>query len=223
MQQTEHPAPRFQNPYTISEDIANSVTHGIGVGLAIAGLILLVVLAVLEGDPWRVVAFSIYGASLIFLYLASTIYHSLLNIDVKRIMQKVDHSAVYILIAGTYTPFLLISLRDTGLGWVLFGVVWGLAVVGILFKAVFINRYEVIATIAYVAMGWMCVLVWQQMVAHVPPGGVAWLVAGGIVYTLGVLFYAWQKLPYNHTIWHLFVLGGSICHFVSVAHLVPTT
>lgn len=212
--------PLYENPYTLGEDIANVVTHGIGAGLSIAGLILLVVLAVIEGDPRRIVAFSIYGASLIFLYFTSTLYHSFQNIHIKRFMQKVDHSAVYILIAGTYTPFLIISMHGA-LGWSMLALVWGLALAGILFKMLFINRFEVVATLAYVAMGWMCVLVWQQMVANVPPGGIAWLIAGGVIYTAGVIFYAWQKLPYNHAIWHVFVLGGSVCHFVSVAYLIP--
>lgn len=210
----------YENPYTLREEIANSVTHGIGAGLSVVGLVLLVVLAAMEGDAWRIVGFSIYGASLIILYLASTLYHSFQNVRIKRVLQKVDHAAIFILIAGTYTPFLLISVRGA-LGYGMLALVWSIALGGIIFKAFFINRFEIMATLAYVAMGWLCVLIWNEFVANVPPAGVAWLMAGGIVYTAGVIFYAWRRLPYNHAIWHGFVLAGSACHFVSVFHLMP--
>jgi hemolysin III len=207
--------------YTIGEEIANSVTHGIGTGLSIAGLTLLVALAVIYGDVWRVVSFSIYGSSLVLLYLASTLYHSIQHPKVKRVLRIFDHAAIYLLIAGTYTPFTLVSMRGPW-GWTLFGIVWGLALLGIAFKTVFIGRYEKLATVAYVLMGWLVVAVFKEMLVTIPTGGVIWLVAGGVVYTLGVLFYAWQKLPYNHAIWHLFVLGGSICHFFAILfHVLP--
>lgn len=207
--------------YTVGEEIANSVTHGIGAGLSIAGLTLLVVLAAIYGDVWRVVSFSIYGSSLVLLYLASTLYHSIQHPKVKQVLRIFDHSAIYLLIAGTYTPFTLVSMRGP-LGWTIFGVVWGLALLGIAFKTVFIGRFEKLATAAYILMGWLVVVAFKEMLVTIPPGGVAWLMAGGIVYTLGVLFYAWQKLPYNHAIWHLFVLGGSICHFFAILfHVLP--
>jgi hemolysin III len=207
--------------YTTGEEIANSVTHGIGAALSIAALTLLVALAVIYGDVWRVVSFSIYGSSLVVLYLCSTLYHSIQYPKVKRVLRIFDHSAIYLLIAGTYTPFTLVSMRGPW-GWTLFGVVWGLALLGIAFKTVFIGRYEKLATAAYVLMGWLVVIAFKQMLVTVPPGGVIWLVIGGVVYTIGVIFYAWEKLPYNHAIWHLFVLGGSACHFFAILfHVLP--
>jgi hemolysin III len=205
--------------YTIGEEIANSITHGIGAALSVAGLTLLVVLAAIYGDTWRVVSFSIYGSSLILLYLASTLYHSIQHHKVKRILRIFDHAAIYLLIAGTYTPFTLVSMRGPW-GWSLFGVVWGLALMGITFKTLFIGRYEKVATAAYVLMGWLVVVAFKQMVLTIPPGGIVWLVIGGVAYTLGVLFYAWEKLPYNHAIWHLFVLAGSISHFFAILFYV---
>jgi len=213
--------PTWKNPfYTRSEEIANSITHGIGAALSVVGLILLVVLAVIYGDIWRVVSFSIYGSSLIMLYLASTLYHSLPQPKVKRILRKFDHAAIYILIAGTYTPFLLVSLRGS-IGWTFFALVWGMAAAGILWKMFFLGKLEVLATIIYILMGWMCVFAFKDMLAYVPPLGITMLVTGGVVYTLGVIFYAWEKLPYNHAIWHLFVLGGSICHYAAITTLIP--
>ncbi len=212
--------PVWQNPfYTRGEEIANSITHGVGVALAVAGLSALVLLAVIYGDVWRVVSFSIYGGSLIILYLASTLYHAVQHQKTKEILRVFDHAAIYVLIAGTYTPFLMISIRGA-LGWTLLVFVWGLALLGIAWKIFFIGRLEVLATIVYILMGWMCVFIFKEMVLNVPPPGVAFLFAGGIVYTLGVIFYAWNKLPYNHAIWHLFVLGGSVFHFCAIVTLV---
>jgi hemolysin III len=206
--------------YSLGEEIANSVTHGIGLGLSVAGMTILVVLAAIYGDIWRVVSFSIYGSSLIILYLASTLYHSFQKPEIKRVFRILDHASIYLLIAGTYTPFTLVSLRGPW-GWTIFGVVWAMALVGIAFKTVFIGRYEIVATAAYVLMGWVCVVAFRQMLVYVPSGGLTFLIIGGVVYTIGVIFYAWQKLPYNHAIWHLFVLGGSICHFFAVFNLLP--
>jgi hemolysin III len=205
--------------YTRGEEIANGVTHGIGAGLAVVGLVGLVVLAARNGDAWQVVSASIYGACLVLLFLASTLYHSIQNPRVRPILRRVDHAAIYLLIAGTYTPFTLISLRGPS-GWTLFGVVWGLALAGVLFKVFFINRLHLVSTLAYVAMGWLCVFFFGQMLAQVPPNGVFWLVAGGVCYTLGVIFYIVRRIPYGHAIWHLFVLGGALCHFFSVRTLI---
>ena len=216
-----HDKPSWQDPfYTLPEEIANSVTHGIGVALSAAGLITLIVLAVLYGDGWSVVGFTVFGACLLALYMASTLYHAIQHRPAKRILRKCDHAAVYLLIAGTYTPFLLISLRGT-IGVPLLAVVWTMAALGVLWKIFFTGRYEVVATMVYILMGWMCVFALRQMVANVPPAGVALLFAGGIVYTLGVIFYALEKIPYNHAVWHLFVLGGSACHFAAVMTLLP--
>ncbi|MFN2123672.1 MAG: PAQR family membrane homeostasis protein TrhA [Candidatus Promineifilaceae bacterium] len=215
-----HDKPSWQNPfYTLREEIANSVTHGIGAALSAAGLVVLVILAYLYGDVWQVVGFTVFGASLLILYLASTLYHAIQHRPAKRILRKFDHAAVYLLIAGTYTPFLLISLRGT-IGVPLLIFIWAAAFVGVLWKLFFTGRYEVIATIIYILMGWMSIFAYRQMVTYIPPLGVALLIAGGIVYTLGVLFYALEKIPYNHAVWHLFVLGGSACHFAAVVTLL---
>lgn len=205
--------------FTLGEEIANGITHGLGAILSIAGLAVLVALAALYGTVWHIVSFSIFGASLIILYTASTLYHSIQIPQARRVLRIIDHSSIFLLIAGTYTPFLLTALRGP-LGWTLFGIIWGIAILGILFKVFFIGKWEVVSTLAYVAMGWLCVIAFGQMLATMPAHAVAWLVAGGITYTIGVLFYAIKKIPYNHTIWHLFVLGGSFCHFFAVSSLV---
>ena len=212
--------PSWRNPfYTQGEEIANSVTHGIGAALAVAGLTVLVVLSAIYGDAWRVISFSIYGGSLIILYSASTIYHSVQHPKAKRLFRNLDHTSIYVLIAGTCTPFMLIAVRGA-MGWTLLAIVWAMALTGIIWKIFFIGRLEVIATIMYIFMGWLGVIAFRQMLVNIPPLGVTMLFAGGIVYTLGVIFYAWEKLPYNHAIWHLFVLGGSICHFFAMVTLV---
>lgn len=215
-----HDKPSWQDPfYTLREEIANSVTHAVGVALSAAGLITLVILAIYYGDVWRVVGFSVFGASLLALYLASTLYHAIQHRPVKRILRKCDHAAVFLLIAGTYTPFLLISLRGT-IGMPLLAVIWTIAVLGVLFKMFFTGRYEILAIIAYILMGWLSIFAYRQMVTHIPPLGVTLLFAGGFVYTLGVLIYALEKVPYNHAVWHLFVMGGSACHFAAVVTLL---
>lgn len=205
--------------YTLGEEIANGITHGLGAALSIAGLAVLVALAAVYGTVWHIVSFSIFGASLIILYTASTLYHSIQIPQARPVLRIIDHASIFLLIAGTYTPFLLTALRGP-LGWWLLGIVWGIALLGIVFKVFFIGRWEVVSTLAYVGMGWLCMVAFKQMLAVVPPAGVAWLVAGGIVYTVGVIFYALQRVPYSHTIWHLFVLGGSVCHFFAVTALV---
>lgn len=211
---------RAGRPNTLGEEIANSITHGIGAALSIAGLVILVVLAVTRGDAWRIVSFSIYGATLIILYLASTLYHSFRHPGVKRIFRIIDHSSIFLLIAGTYTPFLLVRLRSTT-GWILFGIIWALAGLGIGFKALYINRHAKISVAIYVAMGWLCVVAIRQMLANIPAGGIIGLAAGGLLYTAGIVFYAWHGLRYSHAIWHLFVLGGSISHYYSILFFLP--
>ena len=205
--------------YTLGEEIANSITHGIGTGLSIAGLTVLVVLAVIYGDVWRVVSFSIFGSTLVLLYLASTLYHGFQNPRVKKIFQVFDHSAIYLLIAGTYTPFLLVSLRGAW-GWTFLAVIWGIAFLGIGFKALFIDRYQKLSALGYVLMGWLCVIAGKELLSSVPQVALIWLAAGGMIYTIGIIFLAWRKIPYGHTIWHLFVLGGSICHYFAVVNLL---
>jgi len=198
-----------------AEEIANSVTHGIGLVLSIAGFVVLLVLAILRGTAWHIVACSVYGASLVCLYAASTLYHVAISPKLKRALKIFDHSAIYLLIAGTYTPFLLLNLRGPW-GWSLFGVVWGLAFAGILFKLWFMDHFEHASTGVYVAMGWLVIVAAKPVLAHVPLATLIWLIAGGILYSTGVVFYVWKRLPYSHAVWHVFVLGGSICHYFAV-------
>ncbi len=207
--------------YTIGEEIANAVTHGLGAGLSIAGLVILVVFSAILGDPWRVVSFAIYGGTMIALYLASTLYHGIQHPGAKRILQTIDHASIYLLIAGTYTPILLISLRGAW-GWTLLGLVWGLALFGILFQVMSSNSKGKLGLITYLLMGWLCLVAMRELIINVPPGGLGLLVAGGLFYTVGTLFYVWHKLPYNHAIWHLFVLAGSASHFFAMLfHILP--
>lgn len=197
------------------EEVMNAVTHGIGTLLAVAGLVLLTVFAYLYGDIWHIVSFSIYGTTLVLLYLTSTLYHSFTNERLKYIFKILDHSAIYLLIAGTYTPFTLVPLHGV-LGWTVFGLVWGLAALGIALKVFFVGRFKIVSTICYVAMGWFIVIAIKPLLATVSTMGIVWLIVGGLFYTLGSVFYMWNKLPYNHAIWHLFVLAGSISHFIAV-------
>lgn len=201
---------------TLGEEIANSITHGIGAALATAALTILVVFAALKGDTWRVVSFTIYGASLVLMYLSSTLYHSITNLKAKRYFRIMDHSSIFLLIAGTYTPITLIALRGTRWGWTIFGSIWGLAILGILFKLMFYGKLEKLSVVFYVLMGWLAVVAIKPMITNLPPGLLIWIAIGGLSYTLGIIFYAWTKLPYSHSIWHLFVLGGSISHFFGI-------
>jgi len=201
------------------EEIANAITHGIGLLLSIAGFVVLLVWAALRGTAWHIVACSIYGATLICLYTASTLYHAVISPRVKRALRIFDHSAIYLLIAGTYTPFLLVSLRGPW-GWSLFGVIWGLALVGVLFKFWFVERFAILSTAVYIAMGWLVVIAAKPVITHLPLTAIIWLLAGGLAYTGGVIFFAAKRIPYSHAIWHLFVLAGSICHYFAVLSTV---
>lgn len=201
---------------TLGEEIANGITHGIGAALATAALTILVVFAALKGDTWRIVSFSIYGASLVLMYISSTLYHSITNLKAKRYFRIMDHSSIFLLIAGTYTPITLIALRGTGWGWTIFGLIWGLAILGILFKLMFYGKLEKLSVVFYILMGWLAVVAIKPMIANLPTGLLLWIAIGGLSYTLGIIFYAWTKLPYSHSIWHLFVLGGSISHFFGI-------
>lgn len=207
--------------YSLAEEIANSITHGLGALLSVAGLTLLVTFAAHQSDVWRVVSFSIYGASMIVLFLASTLYHSFQHPGAKKVFKILDHCSIYLLIAGTYTPFLLVSMRNMT-GWILFAIVWTLAALGIIFKVVFGSKYKKISVSTYILMGWLVLVASGDLADNLSTGGIYWLVAGGLLYTLGVIFYLWHKLPFNHAIWHLFVLAGSACHFFSVLfHVLP--
>ena len=205
--------------YSLGEEIANSITHGIGAALSVAALVLMVVFAAYSADPWRIVGVSVFGATLIILYLASTLYHAFPQPRVKKIFRIFDHAAIYLLIAGTYTPFLLVSLRGPW-GWTLFVILWGSAVAGCVFKAFFIGRWDRITTGLYVAMGWTIVIVAKPAYEALPAGALILMFIGGMAYTSGVVFYAWQRLPYHHAIWHLFVLCGSLSHFFAILFFI---
>ena len=211
---------KFVPQYTPGEEIANSITHAVAMGMAIAALVVLIVSAVSQGDAWHVVSFSIFGSTLILLYLASTLYHAIPLPKAKRILKTLDHSAIFLLIAGTYTPFMLVSMRGTT-GWIVFAVVWVLAVAGVVLKCCCVYRFKRLSLSIYLGMGWLCVLVMRDMYASLPGTSLALLALGGLAYTLGVVFYVWKRLPYSHAIWHLFVIAGSTLHFFSVLHTLP--
>jgi len=206
---------QVSTPCLSAEELANSLTHGVGLILSIAGFATLLSLAVMRGNGWRIVSCAIYGSTLLCLYAASTFYHGMRSRRLKRILNICDHSAIYLLIAGTYTPFLLVNLRG-GWGWSLFGVIWGLAMAGILFKVWFVEHSSVLSTAVYLLMGWLALVAVKPMLVRIPASGLLWLLAGGVFYTVGVVFYAWKKVPYNHAIWHGFVLAGSTCHYFAV-------
>lgn len=199
----------------LREDIANVVTHGAGLLMAVAAVPVLVVLGALRGTPLHVTSFAVYGATLVLVYAASTAYHAARQPRLKRFFHFLDHAAIYLLIAGTYTPVTLISLQGPW-GWTLLSFVWVLAVGGCIFKLFFVGRYPAFSTTLYLAMGWLVVIAIGPVVEAVPEVGVAWLVAGGLSYTFGVVFFAWERLPYNHAVWHLFVIAGSACHYVAM-------
>jgi len=204
---------KSDSQYTLTEEIYHSITHGIGAALAVAGLVVLVVHAAQVGDARRIVSFSIFGGSLTLLYLASTLYHSFQNERIKRFFRHIDHLSIFLLIAGTYTPVTLISLRGTW-GWTLFGLIWGFAVGGIVYEMLFLGRYKWITVTIYLGMGWLAIVAIKPMLTMVPRGLLWWLLAGGLFYTGGILFYVRKKVLYHHVLWHLFVLFGSACHFL---------
>lgn len=207
--------------YTVLEEVLHAVTHGVGVVLSILGLSWMLYLSVGAEDPWRIVASSIYGATLITLFLASTVYHSMYASRHREIFKLLDHCAIYLLIAGTYTPFLLVAMRSNT-GWWLFGTVWALATAGIIKKLWFRHRFPRIALASYLAMGWLAVVAAPQLAEAIGANGMAWLVAGGVLYTVGAVFYVARKVPFNHTVWHVFVLGGGLCHFLGIVwHVLP--
>jgi hemolysin III len=191
----------------------------VGLLVSVAGLVLLVVFAALKGDAWHVVSCSIFGATLVLLYGASTAYHAIPAPKAKSVLRVLDHAAIYLLIAGTYTPFVLVNLRG-GWGWALFGVVWGLAAFGVLLETISLQRVRVFSLVLYLGLGWLVAIAIKPLLDNVAIGGVVLLVLGGLAYTGGVVFYAWRKLPYHHAVWHLFVMAGSALHFFAVLFYV---
>jgi len=207
--------------YTAQEELANRLTHGLAAALSLFGLVTLVIAASRTGDPFRIVSSAIFGGALCLFYVISTLYHSIRNPKARYVFRVLDHAGIYVVIAGSYTPLTLVSLR-AGNGWALFGVVWGLAVVGIIFKSFMTHRLKFLAPALYVALGWLIVVDLEGLLTMVPPSGVFWLVAGGLCYTVGILFYAIDRIPYNHAIWHVFVVAGSFCHYLAILwYVVP--
>jgi len=202
---------------SVGEEIANSVIHGAGALLSLAAIPVLVVSAVLRHDPWQVVGGAVFGAMMFLLYLASTLYHAVPGARAKQVLKRFDHAAIYLLIAGSYTPFALGALRGVW-GWSLLAAIWALALAGVAFKSIFGARYPALSTTIYLLMGWLAVIAYRPIGDHVAPAGVALIVAGGLSYTAGVVFYSWKRLRYGHAVWHLFVLAGTVCHFFAALH-----
>lgn len=201
--------------YSPLEEKINIISHAVGFVLSIIGLVFLVTHAILHGDVWHIVSFSIFGASLITLYAASIFYHGSKKPELRSRLRVIDHTSIYVLIAGTYTPFALVTLHGT-IGWVIFGTTWGLALIGIILKIFFTGKYSIISTIMYVLMGWIIVIDIKPLIYNFPFEGLIWLIAGGISYTIGAILYSINKIKFNHAIFHIFVLIAGLCHFISV-------
>ena len=207
---------------SLSERLFNTITHGIGSILSIVALVLMVVYASYNSDAWSIVGVSIFGSTLILLYMSSTLYHAFSNGRVKQIFKTLDQSFIYLLIAGTYTPVLLITLRNT-LGWTVFVLVWAMAIGGIIHRIFFFDKLKKLSLVSYIVMGWLSLIVFKSLLNAAPAELVVWLLIGGAFYTGGLIFYSWEKLPFNHAIWHLFVLGGSFSHFMGIyIYLIPS-
>ena len=212
---------RIIKKFSIEEERANWISHAAAAVLSVVALILLIVYSVSYGDVWYTVSFSIYGACLIFLYVSSALYHGIANSRVKGIFEKLDHSSIFLLIAGSYTPFCLTVFRGK-IGWTIFGIQWGLAVIGIIFKCLWIDRYIVVSTLIYVLMGWFIIFFIKPLYTYIGTTGVILMFAGGLSYTLGLIFFGLPIFKYHHTVWHLFVIAGSIFHFFSILfYLLP--
>ncbi|HEX9093196.1 MAG TPA: hemolysin III family protein [Coriobacteriia bacterium] len=201
--------------YTLGEDIANSITHGVGVAFSISAMTLLIVFAVLWGDSWGLASAIVFGTSLVLLYSGSTLYHSLPFPRARHVFKIIDHCAIYVLIAGSYTPFTLVTVRDAG-GWWMFGIVWTLAAIGIAMEAFWTYRPKWLSIVVYLGMGWLVAFMIGPVRAALAPRGLWLLVGGGLFYTVGTAFYGLKRVPYFHMVWHLFVLAGSVCHFLAV-------
>lgn len=209
-------------PYTPGEELANRLTHGLGAVFSLVGLFVLVWATALRGEPWRLVSCTLYGTTLVLFYGISTVYHSVRPPRLRHLFRILDHCGIFLLIAGTYTPFTLVSL-PVAWGRPIFAVIWALAFAGTLLKVSMPARLRIAGPLLYLAMGWLIVIAWRPLTAALPPAGVGWLLGGGLAYSLGLVFYAWRKLPYNHAVWHLFVLAGSACHFFAIfGYVVPT-
>ncbi|MFD2639716.1 PAQR family membrane homeostasis protein TrhA [Piscibacillus salipiscarius] len=205
----------MSHEFTRKEEAVNAFTHGLGALLSIAGLVILIVFASIHGNVWHVVSVTVYGVTMLIMYLSSTIVHALKDGRAKDIFLFIDHSSIYLFIAGTYTPILLVLLRGQ-IGWTLFGVIWGVAILGIIFKIFFVKRFMVISTLIYILLGWFIVFVWDPLAAEMEVRGLIYLIIGGIFYSVGSIFYMWRGFPYHHAVWHLFVIAGSAFHFFAI-------
>ncbi|KGA97332.1 hemolysin D [Alkalihalobacillus alcalophilus ATCC 27647 = CGMCC 1.3604] len=205
--------------FSKSEEIANAITHGIGAILSVAALVLLIVFSSLYGTAWHIVSFTIYGVTMLLLYISSTLLHSLPKGKGKDVFEILDHASIYLFIAGTYTPLMFIVVQGS-LGWTIFGIVWGLAITGIVFKVYFVKRYLFVSTLFYIAMGWLVIVAINPIIEGLPAMGLYLLVGGGLSYTIGTIFYMWRGFKFHHAIWHLFVLVGSIMHFFLIFFFV---
>ncbi|SDJ75730.1 PAQR family membrane homeostasis protein TrhA [Sediminibacillus albus] len=201
--------------FTKSEEFANALTHAIGALLSIAALVTLIVHASLHGTIWHIISFTLFGVTMVLLYFSSTFVHALPQGRAKDLFEIMDHSSIYFFIAGSYTPFLFVAVQGW-LGWTLFGIVWGIAIAGTIFKCFFVKRFLFVSTIGYILVGWQIVFAWQSLVQNIPYNGIVLLVAGGLLYTIGSVFYMWRGFKFHHAIWHLFVLAGTTVHFFSV-------
>jgi hemolysin III len=214
-------ADAIANRYSLGEEIAHAVTHGVGIALSIAGLVVLVAFSTLYGDVWHITSSAIFGVTLVLCYTASTLYHGIPIPRVKHVLRQVDHASIFLLIAGTYTPFTLVNMRGPW-GWTLFGLVWGLAIVGIALELLSRQRYKRLSLGMYLGLGWLVLVAIKPMWETIDTGGLVLLLLGGLSYSLGVIFYVWKRLAYHHAVWHLFVLAGSIFHFFAVLfYVVP--
>ncbi|MHA6251731.1 PAQR family membrane homeostasis protein TrhA [Oceanobacillus sp. CAU 1775] len=201
--------------FSKGEEIANAITHGIGAIFSIVGLVFLIITASIEGTAMHVISFTIFGTTMLLLYTSSTLVHALPQGKAKDLFEIFDHSSIYLFIAGTYTPFTFHIIQGT-LGWTMFGIIWGLAIFGIIFKAFFTKKFLITSTILYVLMGWMVVLGWNQIVENLHPTGLLLLIIGGLAYTFGAVFYVWRGFRYHHLVWHIFVLIGTVCHYFCI-------
>lgn len=201
--------------YSIAEELANSISHGLGIVLAIVGLAVLVGFAAAYGSAKHIVGVSVFGLSMILLYTASTLYHSVTNVKAKEVLRTLDHSAIYLLIAGTYTPFCLVNLEGVW-GWSVFAAIWTLALVGIVSRVWLGRKSSKVSVAIYLLMGWFIVIAFKPLMESISSLGLILLISGGVCYSAGVLFYVWRRLPFHHAIWHIFVLGGTVLHFFAV-------
>ncbi len=215
---------RESDSYSVAEEISHSAIHAVGSHLGAAMLALMVVFGAQSGTqvPWKVVSGAVFGASIILLYTVSSVYHAVINPRAKQILEICDHMAIYILIAGSYTPFALVTLRPQhpGIAWTIFGIVWGLTLAGAVFKIFTTGKWRFVSTLAYIGMGWIVAFAIKPLMETLPTAGLVWLLIGGGFYTLGTVFYLWRIMPFNHAVWHLFVLSGTICHFFCVLFYV---